>query len=157
MTWTLRHLVITVIAVIAADLPYAGKWKVNWRRAISAKHRHFSKPARGRMANHCVRSYLQVQDGWQEYPDHMGGTAAWKAVAADTWELVAKANGKVTETDTFELGTGGKALTDTVKQMKADGGSIESTTVYQRVSRAARRSLGNGRPKRSLARPGWWK
>jgi hypothetical protein len=91
----------------------------------------------------------------KDYPDSTGGTVAWKSVNADTWELVAKANGKVTETDTFNLGAGGKALTDTAKQMKADGGSIESTTVYERAL-VARRSPENGKPQRSPARPGWW-
>jgi hypothetical protein len=64
----------------------------------------------------------------------MGGTGAWKTVDANTWELVAKANGKVTETDTFKLAADGETLTDNTKQMKADGGSMESTTVHERAS-----------------------
>ena len=69
-----------------------------------------------------------------DYPDGMGGMVAWKAVDANTWQMVAKANGKVTETDTFKLSSDGKTLTDTAKQMKADGGSLDSTAVYDRVS-----------------------
>ena len=72
-------------------------------------------------------TYKFKMDG-KDYPDSMGGTAAWKAVDANTWELVAKAKRKVT--DTFKLGADGKTLTDTAKQMKANGGSLESTTIY---------------------------
>jgi len=70
----------------------------------------------------------------KDYPDGMGGTAAWKAVNASTWDFVAKVNGKVTETDTFKLAPDGKTLTDESKQMKPGGGSMDSTAVYERVS-----------------------
>jgi hypothetical protein len=59
---------------------------------------------------------------------------AWKEIDPNTWQLVSRANGKVTETDTFKLGADGKTLTDNGKMTKADGGSMDSTTVYQRVS-----------------------
>jgi hypothetical protein len=65
-------------------------------------------------------------------------------------KLVAKANGKVTETDTSKLAADGETLTDNTKQMKADGGSMESTTVHERAS-GGRRPPGNGRPGRSRA------
>ncbi len=69
-----------------------------------------------------------------DYPDGMGGTISWKAVDANTWETVAKANGKITATDTLKLSADGNTLTDAAKQMKPDGGSMEGTTLYQRVS-----------------------
>lgn len=52
----------------------------------------------------------------------------------NTWDVVAKANGKVTETDRYQLGADGKTLTAAAKQMKADGGSTESAIVYERLS-----------------------
>jgi hypothetical protein len=52
--------------------------------------------------------------------------------------------GKVIETDTFKLAADGETLTDDAKQMKADGGAIESTAITSAI-RVARRSLGNGR------------
>ena len=38
-------------------------------------------------------TYKFKMDG-KDYPDSMGGTAAWKAVDANTWEVVAKATVK---------------------------------------------------------------
>src|SRR6202162_2475080 len=73
----------------------------------------------------------------KDYPDGMGGTSAWKAADANTWEIVGKVNGKVTSTDTLTLNADGKTLTDTGKQMKPDGGTMDGTTVYQRVSGAS--------------------
>ena len=81
---------------------------------------------------------LSVSDKFKmdgkDYPDGMGGTAAWKSGDANTWEMVSKANGKVVGTETFKLSANGKTLTDSVKQIKADGGALQSTSVYERVS-----------------------
>ena len=120
---------------MAADLPFAGKWKTNlaksdFGQAIFALE---SLPGGDWQSTSFGITYKFKMDG-KDYPDGMGGTVAWKALDADTWELVAKANGKVTETDTFKLGAGGKTLTANSKQMKADGGSLENTSVYERVS-----------------------
>jgi len=135
MNIRLALLCSVVAAAMAADLPYVGKWKINLAKSDFGQTTvtFESRPGGEWQTTAFGVTYKFKMDG-KDYPDSMGGTAAWKSVDADTWELVAKANGKVTETDTFKLGAGGKALTDTAKQMKADGGSIESTTVYERAS-----------------------
>jgi hypothetical protein len=135
MNTRLALLCSVVGAAMAADLPYEGKWKVNLAKSDFGQTTitFESLPGDEWQTTAFGVTYKFKMDG-KDYPDSMGGTAAWKSVNADSWELVAKANGKVTETDTFKLGAGGKALTDTAKQMKADGGSIESTTVYERAS-----------------------
>jgi hypothetical protein len=129
-------LICSVIApAMAADLPYAGKWKVNLAKSDFGQTTLTFQSLPGgewRVTTFGV-SYKFKMDG-KDYPDGMGGAAAWKSVDANTWELVAKANGKVTVTDTFKLGADGKTLTDAAKQMKADGGAIQSTTVYERAS-----------------------
>src|ERR1700694_5175232 len=122
-------------AAMAADLPYAGKWKMNLAKSDFGQTTvTFENLPRDEWQTTAFGVTYKFKMDGKDYPDSMGGTAAWKSVRADTWELGAKENGKVTETDTFKLGAGGKALTDTAKQMKADGGSIESTIVYERVS-----------------------
>ncbi|HXJ44197.1 MAG TPA: hypothetical protein VNH18_33225 [Bryobacteraceae bacterium] len=124
-----------VCTAMAADLPYAGKWKVNLARSDFGQTTvTFENLPSGEWQSSAFGVTYKFKMDGKDYPDSMGGTAAWKAVDANTWELVAKANGKVTETDTFKLGADGKTLTDNVRQMKADGGSIESTAVYERVS-----------------------
>jgi hypothetical protein len=88
-----------------------------------------------------------------DYPDGMGGTISWKAVDANTWETVAKANGKITATDTLKLSADGNTLTDAAKQMKPDGGSMEgppSTSGFP----AVRGLPENGKQRRCPARPG---
>ncbi len=123
------------IALLAADLPYIGKWKVNLAQSDFGQTTITleSLPGGEWQSTGFGITYKFKMDG-MDYPDGMGGTAAWKAVDANTWEMVAKANGKVTQTDTFTLGADGRTLTDTSKLMKADGGSLEGTTVFDRVS-----------------------
>jgi hypothetical protein len=124
-----------VTAMMAAELPYVGKWKVNLAKSDFGQTTvtFESLPGGEWQTTAFGVTYKFKMDG-KEYPDSMGGTATWKAVDANTWELVMRANGKVTETDTFQLSADGKALIDNAKQMKADGGALESTSVYERVS-----------------------
>src|SRR5512135_3072345 len=120
---------------LAADLPYAGKWKVNLAKSDFGQTTITieAMPAGEWQFSSFGVSYKFKMDG-KDYSDNMGGTVAWKAIDANTWEMVSKANGKVTETDRFQLGAGGKTLTDNVKVMKVDGGSQDSTSVYERIS-----------------------
>ena len=129
-------LICSVIAsATAADLPCAGKWKVNLVKSDFGQTTltFQSLPGGEWQSTAFGVTYKFKMDG-KDYPDGMGGTAAWKSVDANTWELVAKANGKVTGTDTLKLGADGKTLTDDAKQIKADGGEMQSTAVYERVS-----------------------
>ena len=124
-----------VSAAMAADLPYAGKWKMNLANSDFGQTTLTLESLSGGewQSTAFGVTYKFRMDG-KEVPDNLGGTAAWKAVDSNTWQFVGKANGKVTETDLFKLSAEGKTLTDNTKQMKADGGSLESTTVYERVS-----------------------
>jgi hypothetical protein len=124
-----------VTAAMAADLPYVGKWKMNLAKSDFGQTTltFESLPGGEWQFSGFGITYKFKLDG-KEYPDSMGGTATWKASDANTWETVGKANGKVTETDTFKLSADGKTLTETSKQMKATGGSIDSTTTYDRAS-----------------------
>jgi hypothetical protein len=123
------------IAAFAADPPYAGKWRPNLAKSDFGQTTFTieSLPGGEWQATAFGNSYKFKMDG-KDYPDGMGGTAAWKAVDGNTWQLTAKANGKVTETDTYKLDANGKSLTDDSKTMKTDGGSIDSSAVYDRVS-----------------------
>src|SRR5689334_3179207 len=116
---------------MAADPPYVGKWKVNLAKSdFGQTTLTLESLSNGEWQSTAFGvSYKFRMDG-KDYPDNMGGTASWKAVDPQTWELVAKANGRVTETDTFKLSADGKTLTDAARQMKANGGSIDSTTAF---------------------------
>ena len=129
-------LVCSIIApAMAADLPYAGKWKINLTKSDFGQTAiTFENLPGGEWQSTAFGITYKFKMDGKDYPDNMGGTAAWKSIDTNTWELEAKANGKVTGTDTFRLGADGKTLTDVGKQMKADGGAIESTTLYDRAS-----------------------
>jgi hypothetical protein len=124
-----------ISTAMAADRPYVGKWKSNLAKSDFGETTFTleSLPGGEWQSTGFGVTYKFKMDG-KEYPDSMGGTATWKAIDATTWEMTAKGNGKVSETDTFKLGADGKTLTDTIKQMKAAGGTLDSTTVFQRVS-----------------------
>ena len=98
-----------VSAGMAADLPYAGKWKMNLAKSDFGQTTvtFESLPGDEWQTTAFGVTYKFKMDG-KDYPDSMGGTAAWNTIDANTWELVAKANGKVTETDTFKLGADGR-------------------------------------------------
>jgi len=138
MIHTKRRLLLPcalVSAIFGANLPYVGKWKMNLAKSDFGQTTITYESLPGgewRATGFGVTSKFKM-DG-QDYSDGMGGTAAWKAVDADTWEIVGKVNGKVTASDTLKLSADGKTLTDNGKQMKPGGGTMDVTTVYQRVS-----------------------
>jgi hypothetical protein len=126
---------VLAAAALAAEPPYVGKWKVNLAKSDFG-HVTFtleSLPGGEWQTTGFGITAKFKMDG-NEYPDGMGGTVAWKDLGNNTWESVSKANGKVTARDTLKLSADGKSLTDSNKEMKLDGGSIDSNTVYSRSS-----------------------
>src|SRR5258707_4421638 len=91
-------------AALAAELPYAGKWKVNLAKSDFGQTTvtYESLPGGEWQTTAFGVTYKFKMDG-NEYPDGMGGTNASKAADANTWELVSSGNGKVTATDTPKL------------------------------------------------------
>ncbi len=120
---------------LAAAQPYLGKWKTNLAKSdfgLTAFTIESLPASEWQTTMFGITAKFKM-DG-NDYPDGMGGSVAWKEVGNNTWESVSKANGKVTARDTLKLSADGKTLTDSNKEMKLDGGSIDSTTVYSRVS-----------------------
>jgi len=122
-------------AILGADLPYVGKWKVNLAKSDFGQTTitYQSLPGGEWQATGFGVTSKFKMDG-KDYSDGMGGTTTWKAVGTNTWETVGKVNGKVTASDTLKLSADGKTLTDNSRQMKPDGGTMDSTTIFQRVS-----------------------
>ena len=135
MEASMAMLIVLAAPAIGADLPYVGKWKVNLAKSdFGQTTATFESLPGGEWQSTAFGVTYKFKMDGKDYPDGMGGTAAWKPVDANTWQFTAKANGKVTETDTFKLAPDGKTLTAAAKQMKVDGGAIESSIVYERVS-----------------------
>lgn len=119
----------------AADLPYAGKWKLNVAQSDFGETTiTFAQTGSGEMQFTAVgQSYTFRMDG-KDYPALFGRTASWKQIDANTWETVNKQDGNPLSTDTTRLSADGKTLTFNTKGPKPAGGTFEQTVVYERVS-----------------------
>jgi hypothetical protein len=139
MQFRVRNLFLLALAaggmLAAADLPYAGKWKLNPAKSkFTGTAVTFAQNASGEMQFTAEgQSYTFKVDG-EDYPALYGQTAAWKQIDANTWETTDKLNGKVLSTDTTKLSADGKTLTITSKGTKPNGEPFEDTSVNQRVS-----------------------
>jgi hypothetical protein len=126
---------MTAASLIAADLPYSGKWKLNPTKSdFGDTTVTYEQVAGGEMkATMDGQSYTFKADG-KEYSTPWGMMFAWKSVDPNTWEMTEKANGKVTATNTIKLSSDGKTMTIDTKRMKASGESSNDTMALQRVS-----------------------
>jgi len=135
----MRHTILLVLSaaavMAAADLPYAGKWKMNPAKSDFGETTvTITNLGSGEMQFlGDGQSYNFKVDG-NDYPSFYGQTAAWKQLDANTWQITEKLNGKVLTTDTDKLSADGKTLTFNMKGPKPEGGTMDETMVFQRVS-----------------------
>jgi hypothetical protein len=130
--------VITVAAtttVAAADLPYAGKWKMNPAKSdFGETTTTYERLPSGEMqATSAGQSYKFKMDG-KDYPTPFGGEAAWKSLGPTSWQTIWKLKGKVLVTDTLTLSGDGRTLTVKSQGTKPNGEAIDDTTVSERVT-----------------------
>jgi len=120
---------------LAADAPYAGKWKMNVAKSdMGETTLTYEQMSGGEWkATMDGQSYTFKTDG-KEAATPWGTTTSWKAVDATTWDVTDKVNGKVMDTTKVKLSADGKTLTLDSKRMKADGGSSNDSVTFQRVS-----------------------
>ncbi len=76
-------------------------------------------------------SYTFNVDG-KEYPTPDGGTASWKALDANTWEVTIRMNGKVAAV--IKLSLEGNTLSSSASVEKPDGGTIDQAAKFVRAS-----------------------
>ena len=120
-------------SVRAADPAYVGKWRVNTAKSQMTGDTVTIGPADGGMMqfNSQGFAYKFKLDG-KDYPMPDGGTTAWTATSPDVWDVTNHLNGKVT--NTYHLERKGDILSVSGKSMKADGGTLQFTSSYKRVS-----------------------
>jgi hypothetical protein len=119
----------------AADLPYAGKWKINLANSDFGETTiTIAQTASGQMQYTADGLSYTFQVDGRDYPALLGQTAAWKRIDMTTWETSAKLNGKVISTTTSKLSADGASLTMEAQGPKPSGGSFDDTTVFQRAS-----------------------
>jgi hypothetical protein len=120
---------------VAADAPYAGKWKMNVAKSdFGDTTVTYEQMSGGEMkATMDGQSYTVKTDG-EDNMTPWGMTLAWKAADATAWEVTEKTNGKVTSTSALKLSADGKMLTFDSKRVKADGGTSNDSIAFRRVS-----------------------
>jgi hypothetical protein len=126
--------VLAAAALVAADLPYAGKWKMNLAKSdLAGTTVTYEKLPSGEWQSTADGQPYKFKMDGKDYSDGLGNTAAWKAIDANTWQTTWKLNGKVLTTDTLKVGADG-TLVETTKGTRPNAEAIEDTTTFQRVS-----------------------
>jgi hypothetical protein len=120
---------------LAADAPYAGKWKMNPAKSdFGDSTMTFEQMPGGEMKSTMDgQSYTFKTDG-KDNMTPWGMTMAWKASNANAWEITEKTNGKVSATSAVKLSSDGKTMTMDTKRAKAEGGTSDDSMTLQRVS-----------------------
>jgi hypothetical protein len=120
---------------VAAEAPYAGKWKMNTAKSDfgETSMTYEQMPDGGMKATMDGQSYTFKADG-KDVMTPWGSTAAWKSTGANSWEMIEKANGKVLSTNMVKLSADGKTLAMDSKRAKADGGTSNDSMTFSRVS-----------------------
>jgi hypothetical protein len=120
---------------LAADPPYAGKWKMNPAKSNFGEATLTYEAVAGGATKLTMdgQSYTFTTDG-KEVATPWGTTSSIKAVDAKTWSATEKTNGKVTMTGTMKLSDDGKTLAMSGKRTKADGSTSDESMTLTRVS-----------------------
>jgi hypothetical protein len=124
-------------ALVAADLPYAGTWKMNLAKSdLGGTTVTYEKLPSGEWQSTADGQPYKFKMDGKDYNDGLGNTAAWKTIDANTWQTTWKLNGKVLNTDTLKVGTDGSLVVN-AKGTRPNGEALDDTTTFQRVSGSA--------------------
>jgi hypothetical protein len=120
--------------VAAAELPYAGKWKVNpGKSQFTGTTTTFEQAGPGEMQMTAEGQTYKFKVDGQEYPALYGSKAAWKQLDPNTWQTTYTMNGKLFSVDTTKLSADGKTMT-VVSKREVAGKPHEDTMTMERVS-----------------------
>jgi hypothetical protein len=116
-----------------AQPSFAGTWKLNLAKSqLTGQTLSVEKTASG-LLHFDSQGYAYDFDlTGKEFPTPDGGTSSWKEVNPTTWEATNKLNGKVVAT--YHLALKGDAIAATMKATKPEGGTVEQTSMWTRVS-----------------------
>jgi hypothetical protein len=126
---------LTLVAMstaVATDAPYFGKWKLNSSKSQLSSVVAIEKLPSGEFRFDEVGFVYNFRPDGKEYPTPDGGTASWKALSADKWEVTSRANGKVNATITLTLN--GDTLSSMAMIPQPDGKDIMQTSTSKRMS-----------------------
>ena len=141
MTWlrvrtaVLLAVLAAAVTLVAADLPWVGKWKIDVAKSNFGESTvTYADVGAGEMQTTADGMTMKFKMDGKDYPDPWGGTSAWKKIDASSWETVNKLKDKVVSTDVRRLSADGKTLTIQSKGTRPDGKPFEDEYVYARES-----------------------
>jgi len=120
---------------LAAEAPYAGKWKMNPAKSDFGETTmtYEQLPGGEIKATMDGVSYTFKADG-KDVMTPWGMMMAWKSTGANSWEYTEKTNGKTSATGTVKLSADGKMLSMDSTRTKSDGGTSNESMSFERVS-----------------------
>jgi hypothetical protein len=119
--------------IFAADAPWVGKWKLNPAKSqLTGETLTIEKTSSGMIAQTLEGSTSTFRLDGKEYPTPDGGTIAVKEAGADSWDITQRVNGKVVVTG--KISVKADTLTGTLTVNRPDGGTIQQSSVFTRVS-----------------------
>ncbi len=130
-----------VVAVVAAIVPvstaeapsFAGTWRLNLAKSqLAGQTATIEKLPSGVMHFDTEGFGYDFDLTGKQYPTPDGGTTAWRALNATTWEATNRNNGKVIAT--FHMVLSGNTITSVVTLTKPDGAVVEQTATWTRLS-----------------------
>jgi hypothetical protein len=134
-TAVLLAVLAAAVTLAAADLPWAGQWKINVAKSNYGEWTvTYAAAGPGEMQATTDGMTWKFKIDGKDYPDPWGGTSAWKQIDASSWETVNKLKGKVLSTDVSRLSADGKTLTTVSKGNRPNGKAFEDQYVFARVS-----------------------
>jgi hypothetical protein len=127
-----------VVALVAADASYVGKWKMNAAKSDfgDTTVTFAQAPGGGMTMTVDGQTYTFKTDG-KDYDGMFGSKMSWKSIDASTWEATIKMGAKVLSIDTYKLSADGKSLGGVSKGTSPAGTPFENSVTYQRVSGAS--------------------
>ena len=139
MSAVARRLIVFVslvaigVGLRAAAPAYVGKWKFNQAKSAVTGDTVTIGPAANGMMQFSSQgfTYTFKVDG-KPYPTPDGGTTSWKETSPTVWDVTNQMNGKVSAT--YHLALNGDVLSMAGKMMKPEGGSMDFSAAYKRMS-----------------------
>ena len=130
---TLFVALASTVYLRAQQPSFTGTWKLNLNKSqLSGQTLSLEKKASGTMHFDTQGFAYDFDLSGKDFPTPDGGSASWKEVNPNAWEATIKLNGKVIAT--YSMALKGDALTAVMKATKPEGGSVEQTSAWSRVS-----------------------
>jgi len=125
--------VLAAVTLSAADPAYVGKWKLNQAKSSMSGDTVTIGPGANGMMQFASQgfTYTFKTDG-KQYPTPDGGTTSWKETSSTVWDVTNQMGGKPSAS--YHLVLTGDNLAVSGKMMKPEGGSMDFSAKYKRVS-----------------------